>query len=202
MRGTGWALAAGWAVALAGCGPSIWEARFEPTSFTASPLEKDAAVQIRQVPWETLDRALRDIEADIAASDIHPDEWPAERKTAARAKLLRGLQVSADPEAVRVLGRSVFRTTDDVRANDGELAAFAREIGATMVVWSSNHLGLRERVVQEPVTEYRQGWWDDYSGRGRRRPRGGSYSETTTTWVPLTVQADEYLFIVYFLQGA
>lgn len=201
IRALVWVAAAGWAGISAGCGPSAWEARFEPASYTAAPREPDAPVQIREVPWETLDRALKEIQADVAASEVHPDEWPEDRKIATRAKLLRGLQVSGDASAIHVLGRSYFRTTEDVRPGDGELAAFARKVGATQVVWASTHVGRVDKVVQEPVTEYRSGWWSDYSTRDRRRPRGGSYSESSTTWVPIAVQADEYAFIAYFLHS-
>lgn len=185
-----------------GCGPSVWQSGFEPADFTAPPREPEAPVQIREVPWETLDRALGEIQAEVIASDVHPDDWPAERKLAARAKLLRGLQVTGDPATIQVLGRSAFRTTEAVRPGDGELAAFARKVGATQVVWASTHLGRVDKVVQEPVTEYRTGWWSDYSTRNRRRPRGGSYSESSTTWVPVSVQADEYAFIAYYLVTA
>ncbi|MCC6677051.1 MAG: hypothetical protein IT436_07900 [Phycisphaerales bacterium] len=190
----------GCAAAVSGCGPSVWESGFESAGIAAPAREKEAPVLIRQVPWETLQRALTELEADVAASDVHPDDWPEDRKTAARAKLLRGLQVSVEASSVQVLGRSFFRTTDEVRPDDGELAEFARRIGATQVVWSSTHLGKTDKIVQEAVTEYRTGWWDDPFTRDRRRRRSGSYSESATTWVPMTVQADEFAFIAYYLR--
>lgn len=191
---------AAWALTAAGCGPSVWKARFEPAGVEAPPRAANAAVQVREVPWERLEPALAELEKDVAASDVHPDDWPEERRAEARAKLLRGLQVSVDASAVQVLGRSYFRTTDDVRPGDGELAAFARELGATQVVWSRTHVGKADRIVQEPVTEYRTGWWDDPVSRDRRNGPSGRYTESSTTWVPVKVQADEYAFIAYYLR--
>jgi hypothetical protein len=36
-------------------------------------------------------------------------------------------------------------------------------------------------------------------GSGRRRG-GGMFSATSTTWVPVRVQADEYAYVAYFLR--
>ena len=55
-------------------------------AFTGVGHATDRAV-IREVPWERIDGVLREIDAERAASDVHPDEWPAERLDAQKARL-------------------------------------------------------------------------------------------------------------------
>jgi hypothetical protein len=119
-----------------------------------------------------------------------------EKSLAAKQKLLTALQVTADPAHVEILGRSEFRTTSETNPNDGELAAFARKLGAETVVWSSNYLGKAQIVRDEPVTEWRTGSWS--SGHGTRRYQ--TYTESATIWVPVVVEGDEHAFLVYFLR--
>ena len=121
-----------------GCGPSVWQAGFEPTSATAAQREKDAPVQIREVPWETLDRALREIQAEVIASEVHPDDWPAERKLAARATLLKGLQVSGDPATIEARCRAREVWFPDLPPSvAGNLSALVRDAGdaSDVVAW-------------------------------------------------------------------
>lgn len=182
---------------LVGC-TSTWENMYTPVGERAPALPADAAVTLREVPWERVQATLGELEKERAASDVHPDEWTDEQKGEAKTKLLRGLQVSADPAAVRVLGRSVFRSTERVQPNSGELEAFARKIGATMVVWSSTYLGKTEKIVQEPVSQYSTGTDRYRDDRGRRRT--DSYTENSTLWVPVVVKADEHAWTAYFLR--
>jgi len=191
---------------LCGCSASPWESTY---SGRRDPAAADAAsrgvaypVTVRTVPWERVEQTLRQLDADIAASDVHPDEWPPEKKAQVKSTLLKGLQVSESPDLIEVLGKSEFRTTDSIRPDTdkgrAELAAFAQRIGADMVIWSGRYLGKAERVVQEPVTTYSTGTdWGSYRG-GRRTP--SSFSESSTTWVPVHVQLDELAYIAYFLQ--
>ena len=111
-----------------------------------------------------------------------------------RAKLLRGLQVTEDPATVQILGRSEFQTTDPVRPDDGSLAAFARKIGATTVVWTSKYRGRRDTVVDEPVTEWRTGTIT--TARGRHT----TFTESSTVWYPVLMKEDEYAFVAFFLR--
>lgn len=193
-------LAAGGAaimLTLTGCGASPWEGTFSPVSPGAPALAADTPVRLRDVSWERLQAALTELEAERAASDAPPDEWPAEKKADAKARLLRALQVTADPATVQVLGRSTFRTTWQTDPNDGELAAFARRIGATTVVWSTNYLGKTRVVRDEPVSEWRTGSYPSYRD-GRRHTQ--TFSENATIWVPVVVDADEHAFMAYFLR--
>lgn len=189
------------AAVLGGCTASPWESEYrssgaEATGSRRVAADPDGTVRIREVSWERIQSTLHELDAERAASDIHPDDWDPQRKLAAKAKLLRGLQVSEDPRDVTVLGRSVFRTTDRVRPDDGGLIAFARKIGATTVIWSSSYMGKADVVRSEPVTEWRSGTWD------RRDPDRGSrtFSENSTIWVPVVVQADERAWMAFFLR--
>lgn len=180
-----------------GC-ESKWQSAYRPSGPQASPLPPRTHVLLREVPWERLQAILQTLQDERIASDVHPDEWPADRRNAAHAELLRGLQISADPRTVRVLGRSEFRTTWPTRPDDGDLERFARSIGATMVAWSSTYLGKTLTTRQEPVTGYSTGSHPRRDHHGRWR--SDSFSEHSTIWVPVTVEADEHAWVAYFLR--
>lgn len=197
----------GLVLAMAGCsGPTVWERAFEPCEGASlAPAAEGAPVRVREVPWDRIHDALRDLEADVAASDIPPEEWPPERRAGAQARLLRALQVTADPASVEVLGVSEFRTTDPLRpggAGAEELRAFARQIGADEVVWASRYLGKAQRIEDRPVSTYTTGtdWFFGRRGRGRWGSGSGFYSESTTSWVPVAVEADEHAYTAFFLR--
>lgn len=185
--------------------PSSWETEFKPAPGVvvlprdaAKTTEAPAPVRVREIPWARMAATMQDLNNDIATSDVHPEEWSQERKDAAKAKLLRGLQLSEDPASVQILGRSDFRTTaSSTRPDDGQMEAFARRLGATTVVWASQYVGKADRIVQEPVHEYRSGTYDRWD---RRDPHRGSISETSTTWVPVRIQVDENAFIAFFVR--
>lgn len=180
-----------------GCASSPWESSFDSSGVAAPELAKDAPVRIRDVPWDRLQQTLAELERERESSDVHPDDWDPARKEAAKSRLLRGLQVSEDSSGVEILGRSVFRTTDPVRPDDGSLRDFARTIGANSVIWSSSYLGRTDVVRSEPVTEWRSGSWQHWDGR---RSRTHTYSESSTVWVPVVVSADERAWMAYFLR--
>lgn len=202
MSASGW-LAVGAASCLLaglwGCEASRWEREFVPTGVAAAPLPETAPVRVREVPWDRVQATLAELAAEIAASDQHPDDWPADRKADHKARLLRGLQVDADPGTVDILGRSEFRTTGGENPRDGELVALARKVGATTVVWAGEYLGKADAIRQESATEFRSGSWSDPSEADSRR-RSGSYSETATIFFPVVVRADEHAYLVYFLR--
>jgi hypothetical protein len=185
------------ALGAAGC-ESKWERSFTPLD-EAPALAEAQTVRMREVPWERLEAALVELDAERSASDVPPEEWPEEKKAAAKLRLLQALQVSADPSAVQVIGRSAFRTTYQTNPTSGELEALARRKGATTVVWSSNYLGKTQVVRDEPVTEWRSGSY--YSSRSGRR-RSETFTENSTVWVPVVVEADEHAFMAYFLRDS
>lgn len=186
-------------LAAAGCaGPSLWERRFEPSQGVVAGRPTGDAdpspVSVRRVPWERLESTRLELEAELAGSDAPIEEWPIERRRDADARLLRGLQVTQPPESVRVLGVSEFRTTAFDRPNDRDLVALARSVGGDTVVWSSRHVGKADAVVQQPVTSTTT--WTGWYGRGHRTR---TLSESTTTFVPVKVSADQYEFVAFVL---
>ena len=190
-----------------GCQATAWERTFEAhdglVETGAAPAARSDAgaavpfVDVRRVPWERMDGALERLNELAASSSTHPEEWTTDRLGRARAELLEALQISEPPARVEVLGRSLFTTTDPVRPDDGSLAAFARAIGADRAVWASRYLGKAERIEREPVTSYNSGsTWFKRDGRWR----SGSYSENSTTYIPVVIDADEFAFAVYYLR--
>lgn len=179
---------------LGGCA-TAWKQHYQGDPPGA--VEPSESVTLREVPWARVDQMLRDVESARAASDTHPDEWPAERLAAEKAALLEGLQISEPPDDIEILGRSVFRSTTPLRPGDGSLASFARSIGADYAVWSSNYLGTKEIVQQEAVRSTGIGVYGSYS----RGPRHGYYQPWgRTTFVPVVIEADEHAWVVYYLR--
>lgn len=183
---------------LGGCQPSLWEEHFvgaRPNLVPAhKPLLPPADVVVRQVSWDRIQQTLRELEAEAANSDVPVDEWLPDQRARADAKLLKGLQVTGDPATVSILGVSEFRTTDFSRPATGELQKLAARLGANTVVWAAMYTGKADTIVQQPVTTYST--WTNWYARGR-----GAQMVTTssTTWVPMMVQADEHVFTAFFL---
>ncbi len=183
---------------LGGCATSAWEREFVPSAELAER-PGDAPVRVREVPWDRLQQGLRELEAQASQSDAPMSEWSSEKRAEAKARLLRTLQVTDDPAGVTVVGRSDFRTTTQLRpetSGQEELIKLAHKVGASEVVWSRRLLGKADTIVQEPVTTFSSAFGRSW---GRRR-YGGGFSDTTTSWVPVRVQADEYAYVAYFLK--
>jgi hypothetical protein len=145
---------------------------------------------------------LRELRDRAAASDAPLDEWPEAERLSMKATLLRALQVTQDPTDVAVLGRSDFRTTETYRpesTDQPDLTGFARSIGATEVIWARGHMGTAETIVREPINTWSYGSevaWDRRRGRWRSYP----YSEQSTTFVPVRVEAEQFAYIAYYLR--
>lgn len=187
------------AAALVPCGcTTIWEESFRGKPLPDTEAVAPAEVELREVPWARLSATLTELEAQRAASAVAPQDWPLDRKEQAKAELLSGLQVGAPSNEVRIIGSSRFRTTDRLRADDGDLGRFAGRIGANRVIWSYDYLGKADRIVSEPVTTIGSGGpvWNPAIGDTTWDPWGVN----TTTWVPVVYQADEYAWAVFFLR--
>lgn len=171
-----------------------WKRSFEP--FAEGVYPPTDRVVIRRVPWERLNDALGAIEQNRANSDIHPADWPPEKRWEEHARLVQALQLSEGPDRVVILGRSVFRSTGKVEIMDGSLASFARSIGADYAIWSGTYIGRAQRVEQETIT--RHGF--TYA---RRRTRDGHIDYDyipfhETIYVPIVVERDEHAWVVYY----
>lgn len=204
VRVVWWAVGLVLAGGLGGCATSRWQESYVGTRDAAVGRERvrqNAPVRIRAVTWERVGKTLAELESMAAASDVHPDDWSPAQKAEAKAKLLKGLQITLDPSQVEILGRSDFRTTDDVRpdtpAGEAELAAFARSIGADTVMYSARSLGKADRIVREPVSV--ESFHDPLIDR-RDDGLPGWYSHRSFAWVPVRVQAEELGFVAFFLR--
>lgn len=184
---------------LSGCASNVWEETFVASRPLPVVERAEAqAVTVREVPWSRIETALEELESEIAASDVHPDEWSPQRKQEADAKLLRAMQFSEPTEELEILGRSDFATTDAVDPGDGSLVKFAAGIGADYAVWSRTYRGKADRIVQEPVTTYSD---ETLRYRGRDgKHRTETLSSSSTTYVPLVVARDEWAWVAFFVR--
>lgn len=183
------------AAALTGCA-NRWSTSFEPavgaTGIVYPPTQH---VTVRQVPWARLVPTLDGIQERLITTDVHPSEWSDETRREVQTDLLLALQFEPTDDA-EVFGVSSFSTTDDVRPESGELATYARSIGADYVVWADRSLGLRDTIVREPVqTSGVYGGW----GYGRRS-RGHGGLSTETVWVPVVVERENIAFLAFYVR--
>lgn len=163
---------------------------------TGPVLGEQDVVEIREIAWDRMEAAL-DIERRAGLGDVHPRDWSDETRTPERMALLRELQVP-DSTAAMILGRATFASTDI--ATKQELLEKARKVGANRVIVSTRPLGQREVIRDEPVTTTSTGtrWTSRRDRDGRYRHE--SYSEQSTTYVPVVVDADLIQYAAYFLR--
>jgi hypothetical protein len=105
-------------------------------------------------------------------------------------------------EDVTVLGWSEFTTDEKLSPNDPKLRKFAQNIGGDLVVVASTYAGQVTRVEDRPVTTYSHGFTTFTRPRGRRGAFGTTYSDQSTTWVPVTVTEDQFFYEAVFLRRA
>lgn len=179
-----------------GCTSSPWAASFTPAFPRAAPprVPEDAPVLIRAVPWERLNDHALYLKQRETDSDTHITEWSPAQHAEVRANLLRALQVTDDPATITVVGSSHFKTIDALNPADGTLERFARRRGSNLVVWARRYAGLVDTIIEHPTTTHTTGW------RSGPRYRREHYTETSTTWVPFRVAAEEYAYTAYFLR--
>lgn len=172
-----------------------WRESFSAEPGVAAAIPSEQAV-VREVPWSRLGPALGALDAARVQDPQHPDDWADEKRREVNAKVLQALQVPA--EGAAVLGRAAFTTTQSLDPDDGRLAEFARSLGADYAIWARRSLGTVERVAQEPVRSYTSGTVTSRGRDGKRRTE--SYSENTTTYVPMTVRVERVEFVAFFVR--
>jgi hypothetical protein len=197
-------------LALSGCSTSIWQASYRP-----SPLAGPAAVEpaatartrpapsqilVREAPWARLETALRELEDEEAASELHISEWPEDKRLAAVARLLSALQLQDDPASVEILGWSSFASTTPIRPEAGVLDQ-ARRLGADTAIWSSRVIGVGARVIDRPVRVHHHGW-GHYYDRDDGAWRSAWSDHVDTAWVPVVVEADRVAYVAFYLRRA
>ncbi|KAA0217211.1 MAG: hypothetical protein DYG94_01775 [Leptolyngbya sp. PLA3] len=186
-------------VMLGGCA-SVWERSYESRiGAAAESLPARADVAVREVPWSRVEEALRELSVMWEQSDEPYEEWAAEKKRQADAKLLRALQVTESVDEVQIIGRSSFKTVERVRPHAGALEKFARSIGADMAIWASRYVGKSERIESQPVYSSGYRHVQYYDTRAKRYRTRLEYDDWTT-YVPVVIEADETAWVVYYLR--
>jgi hypothetical protein len=186
-------------ILLVGCA-NPWAANFQPNpAYRGRGFPPTESVQVRTIDYERFRRyAERERELSIQSTTA-PEDLSADEQLASRKRLLEALQIPDPGDHVMVLGWSEFSTTDKLDPYSKPLRDFAHKIGADYVVVTSAYLGPVTTVVREPVTTYTHGYTTVAPDR-RGRPRSLSYSDTSTTWVPVSVTEDAYYYRAFFLR--
>jgi hypothetical protein len=183
-----------------GCA-SPWEGNFvsnpevDPRSF--SPVD---SVEVRRVEFERLQRYAASEKQRRIDSTTAPADLPEEDRTAAKNRLLETLQLRERGDQIELLGWSEFTDVQRLEPEDPRLEKFAKKIGADVVVVASEYAGKVQRTVDRPMTTYSSGYTTVGPGRRGRGPRVVSYSDTSTTWVPMNVIEDQYFYTAAFLR--
>lgn len=187
---------------------SRWEREFTPAPLDLQPAAPGATAPtraaaptptLREITWERMARALEEENALLTNSSAHPSQWSDQERADATIRLLAALQVTDAPPGTNLIGKSRFRTTDRLDPQSGELAALARARGASLVVFATTVLGKADVVTSEPVTQWRSGSVVGPRGPDGKR-RGSDFSETSTTFVPVVRQADEFAYAAVFVR--
>lgn len=195
-------------VLFGGCSTSIWQASYRVSPLGGpGALEPSGAVRarsanadilVREAPWARLEAALRELEEEEAASDLHISEWPEDQRLAAVERLLSALQLQDDPASVEVLGWSSFASTTPMRPEAGVLDQ-ARRVGADTAIWSSRIIGVGARVIDRPVRVHHHGW-GHYYDRDDGAWRSAWHDHVDTAWVPVVVEADRVAYVAFYLR--
>lgn len=178
-----------------------WSNHYQPEVLgrvegTGPVLGEQDDIDIREIAWDRMEAALN-VERRAGLGDVHPRDWSDEARAPERMALLRELQVP-DSTAAMILGRATFASTEV--ATKEQLLDKARKVGANRVIVSTRPLGQREVIRDEPVTTTSTGTrWSNRRDRDGRY-RHESYSETSTTYVPVVVDADLVQYAAYFLR--
>jgi nucleotide-binding universal stress UspA family protein len=189
------------ATLLTGCA-NPWQ-----SNYRANPMYRDVRfsttedVQIRTVEYERFQQyAERERQIRIE-STVAPQDLPREEQLAARQRLLDALQIPEPADRTIVLGWSEFTETQRLDPHERPLSDFARRRGADYAVVTSAYRGPVTTVVREPVTTYSHGWVTGTPVR-RGRVRSTTFTDTSTTWVPMQITEDAYFYQAFFLRRA
>ncbi len=187
-----------------GCAFNPWQGGYRPAPTQMSQAhEMRTHTAVRQIPWPRLEQFLN-TEADLLTqSDVAVEDWTPQQQAEARDRMMRALKLAEKPGELEVIGTSTFQTDRKIDPKDGQLAEFARKIGADYVVYSTRYLGKQDTIRMVPT-------WTHTSGRvyresrrnrsSRRRHRVEYYDETTLSSNPVRVRADFYGFVAYFVK--
>ncbi len=189
------------ALGLGGCA-SKWEEHYRPAEQLRG-VELSRVVErarVLEVEWERLaDYAGQARERSIAR-DTPRDRLEPETLKREFDEMLRALRVEAGADEAVLLGTTRFVTTSVLWPAEGELPAFAAEVGGNVVVFSIQPNGPRDTI--EYVT--RTAWYEDEvyyrtrSGKRRSRTELREFEER----VPVVVQRESWLYSAFIFRVA
>jgi hypothetical protein len=185
-----------------GCA-SPWEANFDPNSDAVSAkFPASSSVEVRTIPFERYERYVQAERQRRITSTTAPQDLSEQERLAEKGRLLETLQLKDRADEIDVLGWSEFTYDEPLKPNDPKLVDFAKKIGADYVVIASTYTGQVTRTEDRAITTYSQGFTTFRRGRGagRRGAFPSSYSDQTTTWVPVQVTRDQYFYEAVYLR--
>lgn len=188
------------AMGAVGCA-SPWESSFRRNpALNGRKFPPTESAQIRAIEFERLQQYAAKEKSLRVASTTAPEDLTEEDRLAAKNRLLETLQLRERGDEVEVLGWSEFTDFDMLDAHDGRLEKFARKIGADYAIVASQYVGKVTRTIDRPMTTYSNTYYTTL--RGHRGRHGGTYSvtDTSTTWVPVNVVEDQYLYTAAFVR--
>ncbi|WP_428939512.1 hypothetical protein [Fontivita pretiosa] len=196
----GWILLASIALLAGGCA-SPWQSNFEPNpALEGRKFAPTQSVQIRTVEPQRLQQYAQAERQRRVASTTAPQDLPPQERLAAKNRLLEALQLQERGDEVEILGWSEFKSFEKLSPRDPRLEKFAKKIGADYVIVAADYAGKVARTIDRPLTTYSHSYVTVPGGRGGRGPRTIVRTDTSTTWVPMTVVEDEYFYTAAFVR--
>jgi hypothetical protein len=178
-----------------GCASNPWQKSFQPNPLLeGQKFPPTDGVQVRNVEFERMQRYAEEEKRIRVESTTSPADYTPEERTAAKNRLLEALQLRERGDEIEVLGWSEVESTQQLDPRSNMLGDFAKSIGADYVVVSSEYLGRVMTTVDRPLTTYSHVY--AWGRHGRAYPL--SYSDTT--WVPMNVIEDRFLYTAAYLR--
>jgi hypothetical protein len=178
----------------AGCA-NPWKSNFQPNpELEGQHFAATDSAAIRTLEYERLQRYSEAERKMRVESSVAPEDLPAADKLAAKNRLLETLQIPERGDQIELLGWSEFTTEERLDPHDGKLDKFARSIGGDYAVVASEFTGKTVRTVDRPISSYSTAFG------GPSRHHGRVSTVNTTTWVPVNVIEDQFVYEVAFLR--
>ena len=183
-----------------------WKDSFERNRdlHAVAPLEKSQQPVLRDVEFERLQKFTQEERGRRIDSTTAPTDLTPEQRVEAKNRVLEALQLPWRNDDAEIIGSSQFTSSEELKPrSDKRLFDFARSIGADVIVLASAYLGQTQRFTTVPVTSYtRDTVTYSYDRRGRRVPMTTFYDSSSTTWVPMNVVEDQFVYHAFFIRRA
>jgi|GEM_PF-4661559 len=157
-------------------------------------------VELRVVGIEQFRAAEVEDVAYFESRNLAPEDMAPADGRATRAILLKHLRIQDNPDLICEVARASFADWA-ANPNQVQLIAYAKGVGAHVVVLAVENLGQREFTVRQPVTTstFMNMNTSAYSG-GQYASGSGYGNATSTTYIPVTKRADAYGKFALFLR--